>query len=135
VYIRFGREATPAVMTEHTPLVFGKANVIRYRGGRGSFADSFQPILAADYPDENEGLSLIACGAMVPEAMRAALLLKQEDNVETRVINLHTIKPLDREAVVRAARETRALTICEEHQIGGLGGIVARSVCLDGGKP
>jgi transketolase len=57
---------------------------------------------------------------MVPEAMRAARILKQEYGYETRVLNLHTLKPIDAEAIFRAARETGIVVTAEEHQIGAL---------------
>ena len=69
---------------------------------------------------EEEDLTIIACGPMVPEAMRAAWILKNEFGYETRVINMHTLKPLDEAAVVRAARETGIIVTAEEHQIGAL---------------
>jgi len=119
-YIRFAREATPIVTNEKTPFVFGKANVIRFRKQSPNFADAFQTVLAADYKDEAEDLSIIACGPMVPEAMRAAWILKRDFGYETRVINLHTLKPIDEAAVVRAARETGVVVTAEEHQIGAL---------------
>ena len=124
-YIRFAREATPIVTAESTPFVFGKANVIRLRGEKSSFADAFETRLAEHYADEGEDLSIIACGPMVPEAMRAAWILKQEFGLETRVLNLHTLKPIDAEAIVRAARETGVLITAEEHQIGALAGRVS----------
>ena len=57
---------------------------------------------------------------MVPEAMRAARILKQDFGYETRVLNLHTLKPLDEEAVIRAAPDTGVVITAEEHQIGAL---------------
>jgi transketolase len=57
---------------------------------------------------------------MVPEAMRAAWILKNEFGCDTRVINMHTLKPLDEAAVVRAASETGIIVTAEEHQIGAL---------------
>jgi transketolase len=57
---------------------------------------------------------------MVPEAMRAAYILKQEFGYEARVINIHTMKPIDVDAVVRAAKETGVVVTAEEHQIGAL---------------
>ena len=119
-YIRFAREATPVVTDEKTPFVFGQANVIRLRGEAANFADAFETRLAADYRNEAEDLSIVACGPMVPEAMRAAYILKQEYGYETRVVNLHTLKPIDAEAIVRAARETGVVVTAEEHQIGAL---------------
>lgn len=76
--------------------------------------------------------TVIAVGALLPEAWRAAELLA-ERGIEVRVLNMHTIKPLDRDAVLRAARETRLLLTLEEHTvIGGLGGAVAE-VLADAG--
>jgi transketolase len=119
-YIRFAREATPIVTTEATPFVFGKANVIRLRDESANFVDAFETTLASEYANEHEDLTIVACGPMVPEAMRAARILKAEHGWETRVLNLHTLKPIDAEAVVRAARETRVVITAEEHQIGAL---------------
>ena len=75
---------------------------------------------------------------MVPEAMRAAWILKNEFGYDTRVINMHTLKPLDEAAVVRAARETGIIVTAEEHQIGALAwrvsGVITASEALYG-KP
>ena len=65
---------------------------------------------------------------MVPEAMRAAWLLKEEYAIETRVVNVHTVKPLDIPTLVRAAEETRVVVTAEEHQVGGFGNIVAGAI-------
>jgi len=119
-YIRFAREATPIVTDGSTPFVFGQANVIRLRTEAAQFADAFETRLAADYENESEDLSIVAIGPMVPEAMRAAWILKQEFGYETRVLNMHTLKPIDTEAVIRAARETGVVVTAEEHQIGAL---------------
>jgi transketolase len=119
-YIRFAREATPIVTDEKTPFVFGRANVIRLRTEAANFADAFDTLLAAEYKNESEDLSIIACGPMVPEAMRAARILKLDYGYETRILNLHTLKPIDTEAIVRAARETGVVITAEEHQIGAL---------------
>jgi transketolase len=119
-YIRFAREATPVVTTEETPFVFGVANVSRLRLESPNMVDAFETVLATDYENEGEDLSIIACGPMVPEAMRAAWILKKEFDYETRVINLHTMKPIDEETIVRAAKETGIIVTAEEHQIGAL---------------
>jgi len=119
-YIRFAREATPVVTHPETPFVFGKANVIRLRKDAANFADAFETCLASGYKNESEDLSIIACGPMVPEAMRAACILKQDFGYETRVLNLHTLKPIDAEAVIRAAADTGVVITAEEHQIGAL---------------
>jgi transketolase len=119
-YIRFAREATPIVTTEDTPFVFGKANVIRLRRRAEQMIDAFETVLATDYRNEHEDLSIIACGPMVPEAMRAAYILRQEFGYETRVLNIHTMKPIDQEAIVRADKETGVVVTAEEHQVGAL---------------
>src|SRR5271157_1215524 len=127
-YIRFAREATPIVTDEKTPFVFGKANVIRLRGEAANFIEAFETKLESEYSDEGEDLTIIACGPMVPEAMRAAWILKSDFGYETRVLNLHTLKPLDTEAIVRAARDTSVVLTAEEHQIGALAWPVASAI-------
>ncbi|HEX6907375.1 MAG TPA: transketolase [Terriglobales bacterium] len=131
-YVRFAREATPIVTSEDTPFVFGQANVIRLRGEAEQFVDAFQTMVASEYRDESEDLSIIACGPMVPEAMRAAWILKRDFDCETRVINLHTLKPLDRAAIIRAAKETGIVITAEEHQIGALSGRVSEVITGSG---
>jgi len=106
VYIRFGREDVPVVTDESTPFTFGKGEIF----------------------GEGGDVTVIACGTMVYEALRARQELARE-GVSARVVNLHTLKPLDAELIVRAARETGALVTAEEHQVnGGLGGAVAEVV-------
>ncbi|HEY5616077.1 MAG TPA: transketolase C-terminal domain-containing protein, partial [Bacteroidota bacterium] len=127
-YIRFAREATPIVTTEQTPFVFGKANVIRLRQREHRFIDAFETCLASEYKNENEQIALIACGPMVPEAMRAAYILKEEYGLETRIVNMHTLKPLDADAIIEAAKATGIVVTAEEHQIGGLADRVCRII-------
>jgi transketolase len=106
VYIRFGREDVPVVTDENTPFTFGKGEVYA----------------------EGGDLTIIACGVMVYEALRAREQLA-ERGIAARVVNLHTVKPIDRELIVRCARETGAIVTAEEHQVnGGLGGAVAEVV-------
>jgi transketolase len=119
-YIRFAREATPVVTDEQTPFVFGKANVIRLRKPGDSFLKAFETTLESKYQDEGEDLTIVACGPMVPEAMRAAWILKREFGYETRVLNLHTLKPIDEAAIIWAAKQTGVILTAEEHQIGAL---------------
>ena len=119
-YIRFAREATPVVTDEKTPFVFGKANVIRLRQPGDSFLNAFETMLESKYEDEGEDLTIVACGPMVPEAMRAAWILKREFGYETRVLNMHTLKPIDEMAVIWAASQTGVILTAEEHQIGAL---------------
>jgi transketolase len=127
-YIRFAREATPVITDAGTPYNWGKANVIRFRGEKPSFKEAFQTVAAADYKTEKEDLAIIACGPSVPESMRAAWLLKNEFGIETRVINMHTIKPLDETAIVAAAYDCGVVVTAEEHQVGGLGNRVAAAL-------
>ena len=135
-YIRFAREATPVVSDLNAPFVFGKANVIRLRSENANFLDAFQTVLASSYKNEDEDLSIVACGPMVPEAMRAAYILKKEFGYETRVLNVHTLKPIDAEAILGAARDTGVIVTAEEHQIGALAwrvsGILTESTELYG---
>ena len=135
-YIRFAREATPIINRTDSPFVIGKANVLRLRRESLMMIDAFDQKLAQDYADENEDLTIIACGPMVPEAMRAAYILKSEYGYETRVINMHTLKPIDEPAIVRAAKETGIIVTAEEHQIGALAwrvsGVITQSQELYG---
>jgi len=123
--IRYAREATPVITTKGTPCQFGLANIIRYRGERENFLEAFETKLSTDYQSEKENLTIIACGPMVAEAMRAAYILKEEYNIETRILNIHTVKPIDIQAITKAAEETNIIITCEEHQIGGFGNIIA----------
>ncbi|EQB63296.1 MAG: hypothetical protein RBG1_1C00001G0875 [candidate division Zixibacteria bacterium RBG-1] len=105
-YIRFGREDVPVVTDESRPFIFGKADIHR----------------------EGKDLSIIACGVMVAEALSAAEMLESQ-GISARVLNMHTLKPIDKEAIVKAAQETGAIVTAEEHQIhGGLGSTVAQVV-------
>ena len=135
-YIRFAREATPIVTREDTPFVFGVPNIVRLRRETSEMIDAFETTLASEYADEGEDLSIIACGPMLPEAMRAAWILKKEFGYETRVINLHTMKPIHERAIIRAAKETGVIVTAEEHQIGALAwrvsGIITESPELFG---
>ncbi len=106
VYVRFGREDVPVVTSEDTPFTLGKGEV---------FA-------------EGKDLTIVACGVMVYEALRAREALEAA-GVSARVVDLHTLKPLDAALVERCARETGAIVTAEEHQVnGGLGGAVAEVV-------
>ena len=69
---------------------------------------------------------------MVAEAMRAAYILKKEYNLETRILNIHTVKPLDKEGIIKAAEETNIIITCEEHQVGGFSNTIAGVIA--GGK-
>ena len=133
---RFAREATPVATKPDTPFEPGVANVIRLREVADRFVDAFEIVLARDYRGEDEDLAIIACGPMVPEAMRAAWILKQERGLETRILNVHTVKPLDQDAIVAAARDIGLIVTAEEHQVGGFGNLVAGAICRAGvGRP
>jgi transketolase len=127
-YLRFAREATPIVTTFQTPWKFGEANIIRYRGEEDKFIDAFEQVLASKYRNEHEDLTIIACGPSVPEAMRAAYILHEEFGLETRIVNLHTVKPLDTKTIIRAALETPVIVTAEEHQVGGFGNWIASTI-------
>jgi len=103
VYMRLGRNPFPVIYQDGVSFTLGKAIRIR----------------------EGEDVTLIACGIMVEKALRAAEML-QAEGIRARVLDMHTIKPLDEEAVLSAARETGALVTAEDHLVaGGLGGAVA----------
>lgn len=127
-YIRFAREATPIVTSDATPFVFGKANVIRFRKVADNFKDAFEIVFAPKYKDEGEKAAIVACGPEVPEAMRAAWILKEQYKIEVRVINIHTVKPLDKETIVKTAGEVEAVVTAEEHQKGGFGNLIAAAI-------
>ncbi len=102
-YLRLGRGPFPIITKESDAFELGRANVLR----------------------EGNDVTLIGCGLMVSECLKAADTLARE-GVQARVVNMHTIKPLDEETIVRAAAETGAIVTAEEHQMyGGLGGAVA----------
>lgn len=106
VYIRLGREPTPVITTETTPFRFGQAETYRY--GRD--------------------VTIFACGLMVYLSLVAAEKLQQK-GVSARVVNLHTVKPIDEKTIIKAARETKAIVTCEEHQLmAGFGSAVAEVV-------
>ena len=123
--VRYAREATPIITQEDTPFEFGKANVIRFREEKENFVDAFEIKLASNYQSEKEDVCIIACGPMVAEAMRAAYILKKDFNLGTRIINVHTVKPLDKESIIKAAEEIGIVITAEEHQKGGFGNIIA----------
>jgi len=127
-YLRFGREAVPIVTKNETPCVLGKANIIRFRKETERFVDAFDFFVSDEYKNENEDITLIAVGSMVAEAMRAAYILKKEFGIKTRIINMHTLKPLDKKAIIRAGNETKVIITIEEHQVGGFGNLIASTL-------
>lgn len=108
VYLRLGRSKMPNFTDENAPFTIGKAQML----------------------NEGKDVSLFACGHLVWEALQAAEMLEKE-GISAEVINIHTIKPLDVEAIVASAKKTRAVVTCEEHLFnGGLGDSVAQTLAL-----
>ena len=107
VYIRFGRMAVPVLFDERHTLTIGHGT--KMRGGRD--------------------VSIIATGIMVEQALAAAEILAGE-GIDASVVNMASIKPIDRDLVIAEAKACGAIVTCEEHSvIGGLGGAVCEVVC------
>ncbi|MEG1164502.1 MAG: transketolase family protein [Anaerovoracaceae bacterium] len=105
-YVRLGRAAVPMFYTEDADIKLGKGNCVR----------------------NGKDITVIATGIMVNEALMAAEELAKE-SIDVRVIDMHTIKPLDADIIMKAAKETGAIVTAEEHSvIGGLGSAVAEVV-------
>jgi transketolase len=103
-YLRFGREKSAVITTEQTPFEVGKAQTFR----------------------EGRDVAIVACGILVYNALLAADRLAREDGIECRVVNNHTVKPMDEAAILDAARTCGAIVTVEEHQQhGGMGSRVA----------
>ncbi|RJP66790.1 MAG: transketolase family protein [Candidatus Abyssobacteria bacterium SURF_17] len=106
-YLRLGRSGVPVIYEEDYEFALGKASVLR----------------------DGSDLTIIAIGAMVHAALSAAQALLQE-GISARVVNMSTVKPLDRDAILSAVSETGAIVAAEEHSvIGGLGSAVSEVVC------
>lgn len=106
MYVRLGRSAVPTLFDENYKFEIGKGVVVR----------------------EGNDATIIACGIMVNEAVMAHETLKSE-GINVRVINMSTIKPIDKEIIINAAKETGAIVTAEEHSIiGGLGSAVSEVV-------
>lgn len=104
VYMRFGRLAVP---------VFNDKSTYKFELGKGITLK------------EGNDITIIASGTMVGEAIEAGKLL-EKDGINARIINIHTIKPIDRDIITKAAKETGRIVTVEEHSvIGGLGSAVA----------
>ncbi|MFH0870605.1 MAG: transketolase [archaeon] len=134
-YLRIAREPTPVVTGKDTPYQFSTANIIRFRGEQPNFMDAFETRLSTDYKSEREKIAIVACGPMVPEAMRAAWILEKEYRLGTRVINMHSMKPMEHYALVEAARDCEVMVTAEEHQKGALANSVAGIVLKSGLHP
>lgn len=106
VYLRFAREKTPVFTTQETKFEVGRAEVFFDSGGKLD-------------------VSIIGCGPLVHNAIIAAAELEKE-GIKVRVINNHTIKPMDEETIIQAAKDAGAVVTVEEHQVqGGMGSAVA----------
>ena len=106
VYIRLGRSGTPLITKETDDFKIGKANILK----------------------DGKDISIFTCGHMVYEGMVACDMLKKE-GIDARLINMHTPKPIDKDCVIRAAKETKAIVTAEEHTIaGGFGSAIAEVV-------
>ncbi len=107
VYMRFGRLAVPDVNSEDYEFELGKGVELR----------------------EGTDVTIIATGLMVEMALTASDMLKAE-GISARVVNIHTIKPIDKDIIIKASKETGAIVTAEEHYImGGLGSAVSEVVC------
>ena len=107
VYLRFGRLAVPVLYDDTYKFEIGKGVQLK----------------------EGTDVTLVATGLLVETALNAAEMLKA-DGINARVINIHTIKPIDVEILTKASLETGAIVTCEEHNIiGGLGSAVAEALC------
>jgi transketolase len=93
------------------------------------FTNAYEPVIGKGVTlIDGEDATVIACGVMVARAIEAARVMKAKD-VSLRVVEMHTIKPLDEDLIVQCAQETGAMVTAEEHSvIGGLGGAVAECV-------
>jgi transketolase len=104
VYLRFGRPKIPIFISEDTPFIIGKAILL----------------------NEGTDVSIFATGHLVWESLKACEILEQK-GISAEIINIHTIKPLDSEAILTSIRKTKCAVSAEEHQIaGGLGDSVAQ---------
>jgi transketolase len=113
VYLRFGRPKWPVFIPAEMPFEIGKAQVLV----------------------EGTDVTLIACGHLVWRALQAAEQLAAE-GISAEVINMHTIKPLDTDAVLRSVARTGCVVTCEEHnRFGGLGDAIAQTLTANTPKP
>jgi len=110
-YLRFSREKTPLMTTDDTPFEIGKANLL--------------------IDAEKSQVGIVACGAILYEALRAAKKLADE-HIFVSVLNMHTVKPIDKKSLLHLAKKTGALVTVEEHQqAGGLGSAVAECLATE----
>lgn len=109
VYLRFGRPSWPIFTSATEPFQIGKAQQF----------------------SEGKDVSIFACGHMVWKAIEAGKIL-EEQGIQAEIINIHTIKPLDTEAILKSIRKTRCAVTVEEHNVlGGLGDSIAQTAARD----
>lgn len=102
-YVRLGRSAVPNVFNDNYKFEIGKGTILK----------------------EGTDVTIIACGIMVNEALKASEILSQE-GISAKVVNMSTIKPIDKELIINCAKQTKAIVTAEEHSIiGGLGSSVS----------
>lgn len=126
------KAATIAIAEHHGPvyLRFGRPSVPNFTPENGNFQ-----IGKAIHLIEGTDVTIVATGHLVWEALEAAKILN-ESNISAEVINIHTIKPLDEEAILNSAAKTGCVVTAEEHNIlGGLGESVSRTLCLNNPVP
>ncbi|MBT5513693.1 MAG: hypothetical protein HOK25_06390 [Rhodospirillaceae bacterium] len=115
-----------------TPYQYGVANIIRYTGRQPEFVDAFETSLSTDWSGAGADIAIVACGSPISEAMRAAVILKETKGLETTVVNLHTLKPLDKTGLLKAVQGCRGIITIAQQQKTVLGNIVA-GVVLEAG--
>ncbi len=109
VYIRYGRPKVPVFLTEDTPFEIGKALML----------------------NEGKDVSIFATGHLVWQAILAAQELEKE-GISAEIINIHTIKPLDKDAILKSVKKTGCAVVCEEHLYnGGLGDSIAQALVMN----
>jgi len=107
VYLRLSRAEVPVIFDENYKMEIGKGNLLK----------------------DGKDVTLIATGIMVVRVLEAAKVLENEEKIDAKVIEIHTLKPLDVDIIIRAADETGAIVTAEEHSIiGGLAGAVAEVI-------
>ncbi|MBP8639671.1 MAG: transketolase family protein [Oscillospiraceae bacterium] len=110
VYLRLSRDVYPDLYTEDTKFECGKGSIVR----------------------EGKDVTVIACGLLVHKAMEAAEILSKK-GISVRVVDMYSIKPIDKELILKCAKETGAIVTAEEHNIyGGLGGAVSEVLAWGG---
>lgn len=107
-YLRLSREPSTVITNEYSDFKIGKANILK----------------------DGHDVLIVSCGLMVPESLRAAKILS-EQGVDACVMDMHTIKPLDKETLLKYAQRCKAVVTAEEHSIyGGLGSAVCEALSL-----